>query len=287
MLTSLEFDHADIYADMDAYREAFATFVGLLGAKGLLVACIDDPEVRKLTSRAVGRVISYGFCEQADFRATDLVDGREGVSFRLEVNREPVGRIAVGLSGRHNAANTLAVLAVADAVGVAPTKAAPLLAGYQGVARRMQVRGEAAGVTVIDDFAHHPTAVRETIGATRHRYPEAKLVAVFEPRTNTSRRAFFQERYAESFGQADQVLVVPPFNPGQIPVQERFSSSRLVQALVETGMDAVFMSDTAATIEYLSIGLKSGSVVLIMSNGAFDDIHEKLLGALRQRESGR
>ena len=162
-------------------------------------------------------------------------------------------------------------------------RAAKSLAGFAGVSRRMQVRGVVDGVTVIDDFAHHPTKVRETVRAIRARYARSHLVAVFEPRTNTSRRKIFQEVYAASFPGADEVVVVPPFDIEKIPEAERFDSAALVAALQHKDQRAVLHGNVDEVVADLSGRLGSDTVVLIMSNGAFDNIHEKLLSALRSR----
>jgi len=284
VLTSVEFDHADIYAGMEQYRAAFSTFVSLIPAGGLLVACDDDPEVRALAARADCRVVAYGLGRGEGWRAGDIVEGEAGASFILRVDGERRSRIEVPLSGRHNVQNALAALAVAEHAGLPLKEASGLLGGFRGVARRMQVRGVEAGITVIDDFAHHPTEVRETVYAARRRYPQATLVAVFEPRTNTSRRSFFQERYAESFEGADRVVLVPPFDPGNIPEPERFDSARLVAALEERGQVADLCRNADAVVEMLSDILQDGDVVLVMSNGAFDDIHRKLLNAFKGRQ---
>ena len=283
VLTSVEFDHADIYSDMDHYRSAFASFVELIPADGLLVACDEDPEVRSLAEQAGCRVVPYGLRRGDGWRAGDLVEGESGASFVLRVDGERRARVEVPMSGKHNVQNTLAALAVANHVGLPVEKAAGLLGGFSGVARRMQVRGVEAGITVIDDFAHHPTEVRETVYAARRRYPRATLVAVFEPRTNTSRRSFFQQRYAESFEGADRVVLVPPFDPGKIPEEERFDSARLANALKKRGQEAELRPDADSVVEMLADLLQDGDVVLVMSNGAFDDIHQKLLNAFRSR----
>jgi UDP-N-acetylmuramate: L-alanyl-gamma-D-glutamyl-meso-diaminopimelate ligase len=191
--------------------------------------------------------------------------------------------VTLPLAGRHNVANTLGVLAAAEAVGVDVKRAAGLLAGFAGIARRMQVRGVVDGVTVIDDFAHHPTKVRETVRAVRARYPSSHLVAVFEPRTATSRRKVFQEAYPASFAGADEVAVVPPFDAEKIPEAERFDSAALVVALKQNGQKAALHANADEVVTDLSGRLGKDSVVLIMSNGAFDNIHEKLLSALRDR----
>lgn len=284
VLTSVEFDHADIYTDMDHYRSAFSSFVEQVPAHGLLVACDEDPEVCSLAARAGCRVVPYGLGRGDGWRAGDMVEGESGASFVLRVDEERRGRVEVPMSGKHNVQNTLAALAVADHIGLPPDRASDLLDGFAGVARRMQVRGVEAGITVIDDFAHHPTEVRETVYAARRRYPQSTLVAVFEPRTNTSRRSFFQERYAESFEGADRVVLVPPFDPAKIPEEERFDSTRLVTALRGHGQDAVLCKNADAVVDLLTGKLQDGDVVLVMSNGAFDDIHQKLLNAFSSRQ---
>ena len=281
VLTAVEFDHADIYRDMAAYRAAFAGLVAMLPADGLLVACADDPEVRALAAQAPCPVVTYGLGPGAAWSAADIHPGPDATDFSLIRAGRPTGTVRLPLAGRHNVANALAVLAAADALGI--ETAAGHLAGFAGVARRMQVRGVIDGVTVIDDFAHHPTKVRETVRAARARYPEARLIAVFEPRTNTSRRKIFQEAYAASFPGADEVLLVPPFDAAKLPEAERFDSAALVAALERGGQTALLRRDADEVVAHLARRTGPGSVVLIMSNGGFDDIHEKLLAALRGR----
>jgi len=283
VLTAVEFDHADIYPDMAAYRAAFAGLLSLLPADGLLVVCADDPEAAALAAAAPCRVVSYGLGPGADWRAEGIEFEAEATRFVLVRRGERVGTVALPLAGRHNVANTLGVLAAAEALGVDAGQAAASLAGFGGVARRMQVRGVVEGVTVIDDFAHHPTKVRETVRAARARYPQARMVAVFEPRTNTSRRNIFQASYPASFPGADLVVVVPPFGIEAIPAAERFDSAALVAALRQRGQEARLSATADAVVEELAGTLEPGAVVLIMSNGAFDGIHEKLLAALRAR----
>ena len=287
VLTAVEFDHADIYHDMEAYRAAFATLLSLLPPDGLLIACADDPEVTALARTAPCRVVSYGLGPGAAWGADGIETGENATRFSLVRNGFRVAVVTLPLAGRHNVANTLGVLAAAEAVGVDVRKAAASLGGFEGIARRMQVRGVVDGVTVIDDFAHHPTKVRETVRAARARYPGSHLVAVFEPRTATSRRKVFQEAYPASFALADEVVLVPPFDAEKIPEAERFDSAALVAALVRRGQTAVLRGNADAVVADLSGRLRQGSVVLIMSNGAFDNIHEKLLCALRARHGSR
>ncbi len=283
VLTAVEFDHADIYPNMDAYRAAFVTLLSLLPADGLLVACVDDPEVSALAARAPCRVVSYGLGSGGDWNATAIEPGAEATRFSLVRSGRQIASVSLPLAGRHNVANALGVLAAAEALGLDPARAAASLAGFAGVARRIQVRGVVGGVTVIDDFAHHPTKVRETVRAVRGRYPRSRLIAVFEPRTNTSRRSVFQEAYASAFPGADEVVVVPPFDVEKIPAPERFDSARLVSTLQGNGQLAVLHSSADEVVTDLSARVGEDTVVLIMSNGAFDNIHEKLLSALRGR----
>jgi UDP-N-acetylmuramate: L-alanyl-gamma-D-glutamyl-meso-diaminopimelate ligase len=284
VLTAVEFDHADIYRDMDAYRAAFVTLLSLLPADGLLVACADDPEVNALASRAPCPVVSYGLDPGAAWSAADIQPGEDATRFTLMREGNRATTVTLPLAGRHNVANTLGVLAAAEAVGVDVKRAVESLPGFTGIARRMQVRGVVGGVTVIDDFAHHPTKVRETVRAVRARYPRAHLVAVFEPRTATSRRKVFQDAYAASFASADEVVLVPPFDAEKIPEAERFDSAALVDALQRNGRKAVLHANAGEVVASLSGRLEPGAVVLVMSNGAFDDIHEKLLSALQDRQ---
>ncbi len=283
VLTSVEFDHADIYADMSAYREAFAGLVAAIPAHGVLIACGDDPEVAALAERAGCRVVRYGFDATADWRALDARVGGGRTRFRLQRPGCTELELDLPLAGRHNVANGLAALALSAEVGIDPERGCALLADFRGVARRMQVRGVEAGVTVVDDFAHHPTEVAATVGAARQRWPRAQLVAVFEPRTNTSRRNVFQQRYPHSFGGADRVIIVPPFDIERIPAAERFDSGALVEALRGGGLDAMLIADADAVVERLAPELAPETVVLIMSNGAFGGVHDKLLAALRAR----
>jgi UDP-N-acetylmuramate: L-alanyl-gamma-D-glutamyl-meso-diaminopimelate ligase len=283
VLTAVEFDHADIYRDMEAYRAAFTMLLALLPADGLLVACADDPEVSALAKSAPCRVVSYGLTPGAAWGAADIQPGEDATRFGLIREGSRIGTVTLPLFGRHNVANTLGVLAAAEAVGVDVKRAAASLTGFAGIARRMQVRGVVDGVTVIDDFAHHPTKVRETVRAARARYPRSHLVAVFEPRTATSRRKVFQDAYPASFAGADEVVLVPAYDAEKIPEAQRFDSAALAGALRRNGQQAVLQDGADAVVADLSGRLGQGAVVLIMSNGAFDNIHEKLLAALRAR----
>ncbi len=284
VLTSVEFDHADIYADMDAYRESFRTLVDMIPEDGLLVANADDSEVMALAREARCLVTTYGFGSEAQWRIGNLSIDGSSTTFDLTTPDGHFSSLRVPLAGRHNAANATACLVLANRLDMDPPEAVKNMEGFEGIARRMQVRGELAGVVVVDDFAHHPTEVRETIVAARHRWPSKHLVAIFEPRTNTSRRSYFQDLYPTSFEGADRVMVVPPFGADDIDESERFDSEKLVHALRSRGQDAMLCLDVQDVLDRLVNQLKPGSVVLIMSNGAFENIHQRLLDSLGARE---
>ncbi len=284
VLTSMEYDHADIYPDFETYRNAFLQLISHLDKRCVLVACHDDAEVRSLMHQADCRVVSYGFDPDATWQASQCSDGEKGAKFRLSLDGFHRGSVAIPLSGKHNISNTLAVLAVCELLGIPTDNVASVLQGFMGVARRMQVRNVVAGVTIIDDFAHHPTEVSATLQAARARFPQARLVAVFEPRSNSSRRNVFQDLYKKAFEPADDVLMVPPFNRDQIDPKQRIDPEKIVQSLLKRGKSAWFCDDARQVVDRLVCELKTDSVVVIMSNGDFDGIHEKLIRALHQRE---
>ncbi|MEW6266245.1 MAG: UDP-N-acetylmuramate:L-alanyl-gamma-D-glutamyl-meso-diaminopimelate ligase [Thermodesulfobacteriota bacterium] len=282
VLTSIEFDHADIFADFEAVQEAFKKFVRLIPANGLLVAWGDDPLVRRLSEPASSKIIYYGLNPDNDWRAVNLrPDGRRTWFDLITPDHDRRRRdLFSPLPGEHNVLNTLAVIAALDWAGLPPERLRPGLETFAGVKRRQEVRGLAAGITVIDDFAHHPTAVSRTIAAIRAAYNGSRLVAVFEPRTNTSRRRVFQADYAEAFDLADAILVREPPDLAKIAEGERFSSLRLVQDLNARGLAAGYFPDTDSLLTCLLEQARAGDVVLIMSNGGFDNLHQRLLDGL-------
>ncbi|MDF1614014.1 UDP-N-acetylmuramate:L-alanyl-gamma-D-glutamyl-meso-diaminopimelate ligase [Desulfurivibrio dismutans] len=282
ILTGVEFDHADIYPDLAAVKASFARLVALMPPAGRLVAWVDDPVVRELVAAAPCPVLGYGESQTAGWRMRDLAISPEGTRFTVERDGAHFGDFFSRMPGRHNALNALAVIAVLDHLGVASATMAAGLAAFVGVRRRQEVRGVAAGVTVIDDFAHHPTAVRETLSALKAAYPGRRLVAVFEPRTNSSRRSVFQEAYVPVFAAADRVLLREPEGLEAIPVGERFSVTRLAADLAATGRQAQAFGDVQAIIDELATSVRPGDVVAILSNGGFDNIHQRLLDQLRQ-----
>jgi len=289
VITSVEFDHADIYRDLEHVKEAFCALVAGMPSDGTLVAAVDHDTVRDVIRDAPCRVVGYGLGDAGSprWRGSEIDVTEEGTAFRVADADGGAWDVRVPLFGNFNAENALAALATAEVLGVVPADAVAALARFGGVKRRQEVRGEESGVLVIDDFAHHPTAVRGTVEAVRARHPGRRLVAVFEPRTNTSRRAVFQARYAECFDAADRV-VVAALPEGEIysatgAVTERFSVDRLVDDLRERGVEADSPGGVEEIVADLGRTSVSGDVVLVMSNGAFGNIWERLLEALRSR----
>jgi UDP-N-acetylmuramate: L-alanyl-gamma-D-glutamyl-meso-diaminopimelate ligase len=289
IITSVEFDHADIYRDLDHVKSAFRELVAGMPQDGTIIAAWDHPNVREVVSGAGCRVISYGNRTTReggvpDWLARDLEPASEGTRFRIQFRGAEPMRVRTPLHGRFNVENVLAALSTLEALGVPAAESAAALPGFLGVKRRQEIRGEAQGVTVVDDFAHHPTAVCASIEALRQRFPDRRLVAVFEPRSNTSRRKVFQEDYARAFDGADRVVLraVPdePIYSATGEVSERLSADQLAASLRARGLSASAFGEVEEIVAQLLAEHCRGDVVLIMSNGAFGNIWEKLLEAL-------
>jgi len=283
LLTSIEFDHADIYRDLEHVRDSFRKLLHLLPPQGRLIANKDDPLVVAESGEAPCPVIFYGLKDGADWSARNIsVQHRET---RLEAlkNHNEVLAIATPLYGKHNVSNLLSAVALADFLDIDPALVLKALASFRGVKRRQEIKGEKKGVLVLDDFAHHPTAVRETIRAVREKYKGRRLITAFEPRSNSSRRNIFQHDYASSFDQADLILVPEPPMMEKIPRDQRFSSGQLVEDLQKRGLDARYFPETSLLLEEILSISRKGDVVLIMSNGAFDNLAVRLLNRLDTR----
>jgi UDP-N-acetylmuramate: L-alanyl-gamma-D-glutamyl-meso-diaminopimelate ligase len=295
VVTSVEFDHADIYRDLDHVKSAFREVVGQMPPDGTIIADLDHANVRDVISGARCPVVGYSVEGAGDGRAADagvdvtyarasLAD-ELGTSFALHAAGRAAVDVRIPLHGAFNVANATAALVAVEVLGVPLRESAPLLPRFQGVKRRQEFLGEVNGVAVIDDFAHHPTAVKGSIEALRERYPERRLIAVFEPRTNTSRRRIFQQAYVDALAGADRVLVqrVPdtPIYSATGEVTERFSADELGEALRERGVPTTVSSEVEEIVSTLAADQRPGDVVLVMSNGAFGGIWEKLLERLK------
>jgi UDP-N-acetylmuramate: L-alanyl-gamma-D-glutamyl-meso-diaminopimelate ligase len=295
LLTSVEFDHADIYRDLEHVKSAFRTLVAGLPQEGAIVAALGAPNVAEIAGAAPCRVVGYGAGDAAEkarvhWLARSLAPDPEGTHFELVVEGEPRGRAFVPAHGRFNVENAVGALAVLDVLGVPLEESRRALPRFRGVKRRQEVRGEIAGVTVLDDFAHHPTAVRETLAGLRARYAARRLVAVFEPRSNTSRRTIFQRDYAAAFDSADRVVVaaVPatPIYSATGEVTELFSAEQLAGDLRARGKDAVAIDGVPAIVADLVENGAPGDVIVTLSNGGFGNIWDALLAELAAEGDG-
>ncbi len=279
VIGNVEYDHADIYPDLAAVQAAFVRLLNVIPRQGLLVAGTESPALKDILPRALCRVETFAVEEEADWQALDLRTNGAHTSFRLRRKGRELGEYRLALSGVHNVRNALATIAVAAEAGVEPPVARPWLATFGGVKRRLEVRGRARGVTVYDDFAHHPTAVRATLQALRTAGGR-RLVAVFEPRSYTSRTRVFQEDFARAFADADRVIVAAAHLPGKVPEGHRLSEPELVESVRRQGTPAELVPTVDAIVERLARELREGDRVVILSNGAFGGIHDKLLRAL-------
>lgn len=291
ILSSVELDHVDIFASMEAVRDAFRKFVALIPPDGLLVVNQRSKEAMAVArGAATCRVESYAVYENGD----DIVEGDPAVwqarvleytksgRCRFEVTRagEYFERFETLLVGRHNVENVVATIAVGHSLGILPGDLRVAVGSFAGVRRRQELRGVASGVFVLDDYAHHPTAVRETLRSLRKRFKGRRIFAAFEPRSATSRRRTFQDEYIEAFGHADHVIIGRSFDSSHIPEEERFEPETLALELHRNGTLATHIEDVDAIVAHLVDQVRPGDVVCIMSSGSFDGLHDKLLLAL-------
>jgi UDP-N-acetylmuramate: L-alanyl-gamma-D-glutamyl-meso-diaminopimelate ligase len=283
ILTSVEFDHADIYVDLAAVKTAFKRLVNLVPRRGAIVAWDGSANVSECVAGALCRVERYGFSAEADWRIQN-VRHNDGLT-RWEVWRGGAlwAEFEMALAGEHNALNATAAAALASGQGIAKETIQAALASFKSVKRRLEVRAEIGGVTIIDDFAHHPTAIRETLRALRSVYPQSRLWAVLEPRSNTLRRKVLESDLVASLRMADRVVLAGVYQQQRIPDAERLHPEDVVDALNANGTEAQLCPDVDAIVGVIAPELEPGDVVAILSNGGFDGIYEKLPARLRER----
>jgi UDP-N-acetylmuramate: L-alanyl-gamma-D-glutamyl-meso-diaminopimelate ligase len=286
VVNNIEFDHADIYADLAAIRQAFQRFVNLVPRRGLLLLGADNAEAMALGGRAQCRVESFGLSDGADWQAHDLRVTGTSTRFSVRRNGTAIGQFELSLLGAYNVRNALAAIAVGATVGLHTDTLAEGLRRFKGVRRRMELRGTAAGVSVYDDFAHHPTAIQETLAGVRTAFPNQRVWAIFEPRSATSCRRIFQSDFARALSAADTV-VLPAIFRSNLPEDQRLSVERLIADLQAARVDARFIPKVDDIVETVARESREGDLVVIMSNGGFDGIHEKLLKALDSRSHRR
>jgi len=284
IITSLEYDHADIYPDFETYQLAFRRLVNLVPRRGRVVIWGDTEEsgaaLRHAAEKAFCPVETYGFNTGNDWVASDFAIDGESMRFRVAHQRKPFGQFALAATGRHNALNAMAALIVAQGRGIASDDIAKALATFRSVKRRMDVRGEIGGVLVVDDFAHHPTAVKATIEAARGRWPGRRIWAVLEPRSNSMRRKVFQETLPKALALGDRVILGGVFRAQQLGGENRLDPETVAEGVRSLGKDARVFPSSDAIAEHLGVETKPGDLVLIMSNGSFDGLCEKALKKL-------
>ena len=279
---NIEFDHADIYPNLDAIRVAFQRFVNLVPRRGLLLLGHDNPDALALKPRAHCRVETFGLNDGADWQAHDLHVTENATTFSVWRGGQPSGTFDVPLLGAYNVRNALAAIAVGAAVGLSTDTMAKSLRQFKGVRRRMEHRGTVRGVSVYDDFAHHPTAIAETLAGVRSAHPNRRIWAIFEPRSATSCRRVFQSEFARALAKADKV-VLPAVFRSTLPDDQRLSPEELVGELKGAGVDARFIPKTDDIVTAVARDARGGDLIVIMSNGGFDDIHRKLLASLERQ----
>ena len=291
IVNNIEFDHADIYRDEEAYKFAFARFINLIPKNGVLVAGWDSPIMRELAPKSFAPVESFAYggttpppSGQPHWHARDVQFSESGTIFRAFHSDVEWGRVETPLAGAFNVRNVLAVIAAAEAIKADRDGVRQGLKTFTSVKRRMEVRGEIRGVAVIDDFAHHPTAIRETIDAIRQKYQGRRIVAVFEPRSYTAQRREFQNDYVKAFRGADEIVFASLFRPDRYTKETALDLEQLVRDLASTGKGAKQLKDADAIVKDLAPRLKERDVVLVMSNGGFGGIHQKLLDALARNQ---
>jgi UDP-N-acetylmuramate: L-alanyl-gamma-D-glutamyl-meso-diaminopimelate ligase len=285
ILTSVEFDHADIYRDRSHYESSFEKLVALVPEDGTIVVGARWPNAVAIARRSKARVVTYAADEslRPDVCATHLRLGPEGARFGVAMRDEAMGAVLLPMAGVHNVENALGVFAAGVSLGLSHDEIARGFASFRGVKRRQEVRGEPGGVLVIDDFAHHPTAVRETIAAVASRYPGRRLWAIFEPRSNTSRRNLHQQEYARSFTGAARVSIKVPEKHDQIPAGQELDVPQLARDLSSQGLPAFAAGSVSELVDEVVRDARAGDVLLVMSNGAFGGFIDQVLARLASR----
>ncbi|HZT21463.1 MAG TPA: UDP-N-acetylmuramate:L-alanyl-gamma-D-glutamyl-meso-diaminopimelate ligase [Verrucomicrobiae bacterium] len=278
VLNNLEFDHADIFENLDAVKKTFSHFIRLVPRNGLLLANGDDANLAPLLEATPCPVKKFGLGEGNAVRGFNLRCGPTATEFEI-----PSFKFHLNLVGELNVRNALAVVAAAKHCGLSNKQIQSAFDTFKGIKRRMEIKGIAGGVTVIDDFGHHPTAIRETLKALRLRYPREKIWAIFEPRSNTTRRKVFQRELAAAFGEADVVVVAQVARLEQLAPEERLDPEELMQDLQRAGKQAVYLPDVETIVAHVTRHAAGGEVVCIFSNGGFGGIHAKLLQRLERR----
>jgi UDP-N-acetylmuramate: L-alanyl-gamma-D-glutamyl-meso-diaminopimelate ligase len=281
LLKNIEFDHADIYADLEALKVAFRRLINIVPRSGLIVAGIDSPVVKELIPAAFSRVATAGI-GTGGWQATEIQTTSDGMLFDVVRGESREGHFTIPMAGTFNVQNALGAIIVAKELGIPNDVVQRAFSTFKSVKRRLEVRGEVNGVIVYDDFAHHPTAVHETLQAVRERHPDARIWAVFEPRSQTCRRRIFEQAFIQSFDPADTTVIARVYGASHLPPAETLSPDRVTEGIRTRGKRAFTFASTDEIVSFLAAEVRAGDHVVIMSNGGFDNIHNKLLERLRR-----
>jgi len=285
IITAVEFDHADIYRDLDHVKSSFRALVEQLDKDRILAVCADFPEALNVSANARARKLTFGL-RAGDFRATDIRMASDGAHFSIARGGNRIaGRLHLPIGGRMNIANALGVFVLLSECGLSSDEIAHGLKSFKGVVRRQEVIGNAGGVTIIDDFAHHPTAIRATLEAVAERFTGHRILAAFEPRSNTARRNVFQNDFATAFNRASRVYLAPVFfkDNDPIPEGERLDTTELADAITERGPLAVSCDSNDAILAAMLHDARPGDIALFMSNGPFENLKERFLAAIESQ----
>ena len=285
ILTSVEFDHADIYKDLEAVEIAFRRLVNLVPRRGRIVAFEGGESLERCVSQAFCPVERYGSSPKAAWRVTDLSLEASRTHWSVLRDGEPWAEFEFSLAGEYNVWNATAAAAMAAGYGISKDEIGAALKAFKSVRRRLEVKAQVNGITIIDDFAHHPTAVLETLRAVRERYRKERVWAVFEPRSQTCRRRVFEQAFIESFDPADKTVIARVFGSSSLEPEDTLSPDRVVEGIRGRGKDAFTFGSTDEIVSFLGGELRSADQVVIMSNGGFDNIHNKLLERLRKGQA--
>ncbi|THB79843.1 MAG: UDP-N-acetylmuramate:L-alanyl-gamma-D-glutamyl-meso-diaminopimelate ligase [Desulfobacteraceae bacterium] len=277
ILTGIEFDHADIFNDLDHIKQSFIKLMHKLSPDSLLVASSVCETAAEVIPASESRLVRYG---NEGFTCSGYRVEQQESRFAIFDHGQTCCEVRTGLQGEHNASNILACVAAAREIGLSSEAIEAALSDFSGIKRRQEIRGVKQGITVMDDFAHHPSAVKETIAAVKPFYSNGRVIAVFEPRTNTSMRRIFQDVYPAAFAEADLVCIAKPTMMSKIPEKERVDPQKLVNDIRQNGNEARFFENTDAIVEFLRIESRQNDLILIMSNGGFDNIHQRILEVL-------
>jgi UDP-N-acetylmuramate: L-alanyl-gamma-D-glutamyl-meso-diaminopimelate ligase len=282
LLKNIEFDHADIYSDLEALKTSFRRLINIVPRSGLIVAGVDSPVVRELIPAAFSRVATVGI-DSGDWRARKIEQLGEGMRFEIWNGETAVGTFSIPMLGVFNVRNALDVIVASKELGLSNDAIQAGFSTFKSVKRRLELRGEVNGIRIYDDFAHHPTAVAETLSAVRQRYPKDRIWALFEPRSQTCRRRIFEKDFMKAFDPADEVVIARVFGASKLPPEDQLSPDRVVEGIRARGKAASTFDTTAEIVESVASRAVPGDHLVVMSNGGFDGIHGKLLEALKNR----